>query len=281
MGLVLITHDMGVVAQTAHRVQVMYAGQVMEEQPAGAVRAPAPPLHRRPAGRAARAGGGQAAPAHHPRRGARHRRPPRRLPVRAALPLAHHAVQFRTAGLLPARAVPRCAATTRWTMPASRRAARRDRAGGGRRDPALPGPRRPCAEGGGRRVVPAGRRAHPGRGGRVRLRQVHPGPGLRPDGAADGRHIAIAGKPAGSDRTLQLQNQMVFQNPFGSLNPRRTIGAALVGAADHQPPRQPAGARGGGAEHAGPRGPAPGGVSTATPTCSAAASASASPSPAR
>ena len=37
MGLVLITHDMGVVAQTAQRVQVMYAGQVMEEQPAHAL----------------------------------------------------------------------------------------------------------------------------------------------------------------------------------------------------------------------------------------------------
>ncbi len=34
MGLVLITHDMGVVAETAQRVQVMYAGKVMEEQPA-------------------------------------------------------------------------------------------------------------------------------------------------------------------------------------------------------------------------------------------------------
>jgi dipeptide transport system ATP-binding protein len=33
MGLVLITHDMGVVAETAHRVQVMYAGQIVEEQP--------------------------------------------------------------------------------------------------------------------------------------------------------------------------------------------------------------------------------------------------------
>ena len=33
MGLVLITHDMGVVAETAHRVQVMYAGQTMETQP--------------------------------------------------------------------------------------------------------------------------------------------------------------------------------------------------------------------------------------------------------
>jgi dipeptide transport system ATP-binding protein len=33
MALVLITHDMGVVAETVHRVQVMYAGQMMEEQP--------------------------------------------------------------------------------------------------------------------------------------------------------------------------------------------------------------------------------------------------------
>ncbi len=40
--------------------------------------------------------------------------------------------------------------------------------------------------------------------------------------------IAIAGKPTAHDRTLQLQNQMVFQNPFGSLNPRRTVGAILV-----------------------------------------------------
>jgi dipeptide transport system ATP-binding protein len=32
MGLVLITHDMGVVAETGQRVQVMYAGQVVEER---------------------------------------------------------------------------------------------------------------------------------------------------------------------------------------------------------------------------------------------------------
>ena len=35
MALVLITHDMGVVAETAHRVQVMYAGQVVERQAVG------------------------------------------------------------------------------------------------------------------------------------------------------------------------------------------------------------------------------------------------------
>ena len=34
MALALITHDMGVVAETAERVMVMYASQQMEEQPA-------------------------------------------------------------------------------------------------------------------------------------------------------------------------------------------------------------------------------------------------------
>ena len=37
MGLVLITHNMGVVAETAHRVQVMYSGQMVEEQPTDAL----------------------------------------------------------------------------------------------------------------------------------------------------------------------------------------------------------------------------------------------------
>ena len=37
MALVLITHDMGVVAETVHRVQVMYAGQMVEEQPTAAL----------------------------------------------------------------------------------------------------------------------------------------------------------------------------------------------------------------------------------------------------
>ena len=37
MALILITHNMGVVAETAHRVVVMYAGQVMEQRPAAAL----------------------------------------------------------------------------------------------------------------------------------------------------------------------------------------------------------------------------------------------------
>jgi dipeptide transport system ATP-binding protein len=44
MALALITHDMGVIAQTAHRVQVMYAGQAMETRPAAPLlNAPAHP----------------------------------------------------------------------------------------------------------------------------------------------------------------------------------------------------------------------------------------------
>src|SRR5437870_1235887 len=37
MALVLITHNMGVVADTAQRVMVMYAGQIMEERAAEAL----------------------------------------------------------------------------------------------------------------------------------------------------------------------------------------------------------------------------------------------------
>jgi dipeptide transport system ATP-binding protein len=37
MALVLITHNMGVVSEMAQRVAVMYAGQIMEEQPADAL----------------------------------------------------------------------------------------------------------------------------------------------------------------------------------------------------------------------------------------------------
>ena len=44
MALILITHDMGVVAETAHRVQVQYAGQRVEEQSVqGLFRAPQHP----------------------------------------------------------------------------------------------------------------------------------------------------------------------------------------------------------------------------------------------
>ncbi len=85
MGLVLITHDMGVVAETAERVSVQYAGQKVEEQPVGALFAhAASSLYRRPAGRPARTRDGEAA-ADHSRRRAGAVRPAGGVPVLAAL----------------------------------------------------------------------------------------------------------------------------------------------------------------------------------------------------
>ena len=88
MAMILVSHDLGVVAQTCDRSRVMYAGHVVEDAPAAELFAP--PQHpytvallealpeldpaRRPAARA------------DPRPAARPRSTPGRLPVRAALP---------------------------------------------------------------------------------------------------------------------------------------------------------------------------------------------------
>ncbi len=57
LGLVFITHDLGVVAQVADRIAVMYAGRIAEEGPAADVlRAPQAPAHAEFAGGFAVAG---------------------------------------------------------------------------------------------------------------------------------------------------------------------------------------------------------------------------------
>ena len=89
MGLVLITHSMGVVAETAERVRVQYAGQKVEEQPVRGLFAD--PHH--PYTAALLAALPERAewppPALHPGRRPRPVRPAARLPVLAALPLCH------------------------------------------------------------------------------------------------------------------------------------------------------------------------------------------------
>ena len=96
MALVLITHDMGVVAETAHRVQVMYAGQTVETQATDGLFAhPRHPYTAALLDALPERAMGRAAPADHPRRRAGHRRSPRRLRVRAALPIHHGSLHRR------------------------------------------------------------------------------------------------------------------------------------------------------------------------------------------
>ena len=87
MGLVLITHDMGVVAETADRVIVQYSGQQMETNARGRPVCKSPSsLYRRASGGVAGAGE-RTALARHSGRRAGAVRPPARLRVLAALRL--------------------------------------------------------------------------------------------------------------------------------------------------------------------------------------------------
>ena len=129
MAMLLITHDMGVIAGHADRVQVMYAGRMVETAETGdlfrhmrhpytrALLASIPRLTSRP----------QAAAAQHPRAAAGSGAPTARLPVRAAVRPGHRQVPQRgaAAGRRDPGAPVLLLASGRWRRPARpRRVAR-------------------------------------------------------------------------------------------------------------------------------------------------------------
>ncbi len=296
MALVLITHDMGVVAETADRVIVQYAGQQVEENATDALFAD--PHHPYTAALLAalpeRATGAPAAG--DPRRRARPVRPAAGLPVRAALRLRLRRLPPRRARPRPGGARPRLVL----------HAAQRRPAGAGGR-----------GSGGMSAVIEArglsrdylvSRGGLPSAGGRCKAL----------DGVSfsleAGRTLAVVGESGsgkstlarlltliepptagallieGEDvahadrarrRRLRQDVQMVFQNPYGSLNPRQTDRQGAGGAAARQHPAIGAPSARRRRARSWPRSACGRSSSTAIRTCSPAASASASPSRAR
>ena len=95
----------------------------------------------------------------------------------------------------------------------------------------------------------------------------------------DGEDVVDA--DAARRRRLRREVQMVFQNPYGSLNPRQKIGKALEEPLLVNTDMNAARARGGGAQRSWSGSGCGPNSTTAIPTCSPAASASASRSRAR
>ena len=241
MSVLLITHDMGVVAEMADRVLVMYAGRIVEEAAVGPLfEAPGPSLYPPPApfdpARRAEAGGA----ADDRRRDAVAVVDARRLPVPSALPRRDRALPERGA-----RAAGRRRRRPRRLLAPWRAGARLGEAGG--RDMSAPSPI--LAVEGLSMDFPAGRgrwlRAvaevdlaveggetigivgESGCGkttlGRLMLRLLAPTAGRVVFNGRD-----ITGLSAREMRPLRRDIQIVFQDPYSSLNPRMRV-ADIIG----------------------------------------------------
>ena len=181
LALILISHDLSVLAETCDRIAVMYAGRIVETGPvdAGLLVAPAP-LHEAPARVAA--GDRRQPRARRPRSRAARPTPPTRPRAARSGPRCPYAAGALRAGAGAARgrsgAVGRLPLRSLGALARARRRGRRSRADGraadaGRRPlRALPDPRRRRA-GARRRLARVAARRDPRHRGGVGLRQVH------------------------------------------------------------------------------------------------------------
>ncbi len=107
MSVLLITHDLGVIAERAQRVIVMYAGQIVEEAPVGAIfRTPHHPYTRGLLGAVPRIGARARTPRRDPRVGARRRRVAERLPIPRPVRVRVRSLRVGSAAALPDRPRP-------------------------------------------------------------------------------------------------------------------------------------------------------------------------------
>jgi peptide/nickel transport system ATP-binding protein len=202
MALVPITHDMAVIVDTAHPVQVMYAGQMMESRPADALlTAPAHPYTAALLDAFTGTCECAAASGHDLGRGAGHCRPPPWLPVRTAL-------SFRIRAMLRAPD----------TYPFARRRGALSRAAMS----LLVAHDLTCVY-----PVRVGllQRPAPLRAVSQVSFTLHPTRTLAVVGES-GCGKSTLTRDAG-DSTMRRAAQMVFQDPYGSLNPRRTVAGTL------------------------------------------------------